>query len=130
MPCESIGPLLQVTTRLMPCTATSSCASSTPFTTNTASQPIVVFDGAGRFVGAVLRPAKRPSGVEIRAHLRGLVRAIRCNWPNTSILMLAGGHYSSPQLIDWCRASDVDFIFGRAPPRPCAAHGGTWKPAR
>ncbi len=25
-------------------------------------QPIVVFDGDGRFVGAVLRPAKRPSG--------------------------------------------------------------------
>lgn len=29
-------------------------------------QPIVVFDGDGRFVGAVLRPAKRPSGAEIR----------------------------------------------------------------
>ena len=31
-------------------------------------QPIVVFDGEGRFVSAVLRPAKRPRGVEIRAH--------------------------------------------------------------
>ena len=30
-------------------------------------QPIVVFDGDGRFVTAMLRPAKRPSGVEIRA---------------------------------------------------------------
>jgi Transposase DDE domain group 1 len=29
-------------------------------------QPIVVFDGEGRFVTAVLRPAKRPSGKEIR----------------------------------------------------------------
>ena len=29
-------------------------------------QPIVVFDGEGRFVGAVLRPAKRPGGAEIR----------------------------------------------------------------
>ena len=28
-------------------------------------QPIVVFDGEGRFVTAVLRPGKRPSGVEI-----------------------------------------------------------------
>jgi hypothetical protein len=33
-------------------------------------QPIVVFDGAGRFVAAVLRPAKRPKGREIAAHLR------------------------------------------------------------
>ena len=30
-------------------------------------QPIVVFDGEGRFITAVLRPAKRPSGKEIEA---------------------------------------------------------------
>jgi Transposase DDE domain group 1 len=35
-------------------------------------QPMVVFDGEGRFVTALLRPAKRPSGVEIRAFLRRL----------------------------------------------------------
>ncbi|MGX5851945.1 transposase, partial [Mesorhizobium sp. PL10] len=52
-------------------------------------QPIVVFDGDGRFVGAVLRPARRPSGAEIRPHLRRLVRAIRSNWPNTRILIRA-----------------------------------------
>ena len=40
-------------------------------------QPIVVFDGEGRFVTAVLRPAKRPGGKEIRAFLRRLLRAIR-----------------------------------------------------
>src|SRR4030081_600416 len=28
------------------------------------SQPIVVFDGGGRFIAAVLRPAKRPKGTE------------------------------------------------------------------
>ncbi len=42
-------------------------------------QPIVVFDGDGRFVAAVLRPAKRPSGMEIRVFLRRLLRAIRAN---------------------------------------------------
>src|SRR5512143_3572562 len=36
-------------------------------------QPIVVFDADGRFVTAVLRPAKRPKGAEIRAFLRRLV---------------------------------------------------------
>src|SRR6266540_6367602 len=40
-------------------------------------QPIVVFDQDGRFVTALLRPAKRPRGVEIRAFLRRLIRAIR-----------------------------------------------------
>src|SRR6201997_3448467 len=44
-------------------------------------QPIVVFDGEGRFITAVLRPAKRPGGKEIRAFLRRLLRAIRANWP-------------------------------------------------
>ena len=45
-------------------------------------QPIVVFDGEGRFITTVLRPAKRPGGKEIRAFLRRLLRAIRANWPN------------------------------------------------
>ena len=46
-------------------------------------QPIVVFDGQGRFITAVLRPAKRPGGKEIKSFLRRLLRAIRDNWPNT-----------------------------------------------
>jgi hypothetical protein len=68
-------------------------------------QPIVVFDGEGRFVTAVLRPAKRPGGKEIRtflldkcityakAHrhpeLTEQTMAIRTNWPNTQILLRA-----------------------------------------
>src|SRR4249920_34610 len=44
-------------------------------------QPIVVFDEDGRFVTALLRPAKRPSGVEIEKLLRRVLRAIRANWP-------------------------------------------------
>jgi hypothetical protein len=78
-------------------------------------QPIVVFDGDGRFVTSVLRPAKRPKGSEIRGHLRRLVRAIRVNWPKTRILIRADSHYCSPLVIDWCRANKVDFILGIAP---------------
>ena len=55
-------------------------------------QPIVVFDADGRFVTTVLRPAKRPKGVEIRAFLRRLVRAIRGNWPQVAILVRADSH--------------------------------------
>jgi hypothetical protein len=60
-------------------------------------QPIVVFDGGGRFITAVLRPAKRPScedfaarnsrqgirGKEIKAFLRRRLQALRANWPKT-----------------------------------------------
>src|SRR3954465_8551192 len=73
-------------------------------------QPIIVFDGEGRFVTAVLRPAKRPKGTEIRALLRRLLRAIRANWPATDGQLRADSHYCGPEVLDWCRAS------GGAPP--------------
>jgi hypothetical protein len=75
-------------------------------------QPIVVFDGEGRFVTALLRPAKRPSGVEIRAILRRLLRAIRSNWPKTEILLRGDGHYACPEVLDWCEAERVDYVRG------------------
>jgi hypothetical protein len=46
-------------------------------------QPIVVFDGEGRFVTAMLRPGKRPSGQEIGAFVRRLVGAIRALSPKS-----------------------------------------------
>ena len=46
--------------------------------------PIHVYDTErGGPVAVVLRPGKTPSGVEVRAHLRRLVRHIRRRWPNT-----------------------------------------------
>lgn len=78
-------------------------------------QPIVVFDGEGRFVTALLRPGKRPSGHEIRAFLRRLVGAIRATWPRVEILLRADSHYSCPEVLDWCRANRVDWVLGLAP---------------
>ena len=75
-------------------------------------QPIVVFDGAGRFVAAVLRPARRPKGREIAAHLRRLIRAMREHWPRVEILLRGDGHYCAPEVLDLCRAQGVDFILG------------------
>src|SRR3954453_4929064 len=85
-------------------------------------QPIVVFDGEGRFVTAVLRPAKRPKGTEIRALLRRLLRAIRATWPNTAILLRADSHYCGPEVLAWCRTNGVDFIFGVAPTSTLRRH--------
>ena len=85
-------------------------------------QPIVVFDGEGRFITAVLRPAKRPGGREIRAFLRRLVRAIRANWPKTEILLRADSHYCCPEVLDWCRANGLDYILGVAPTTTLRRH--------
>jgi len=78
-------------------------------------QPIVVFDGEGRFVTALLRPGKRPGGREIRAFLRRLVGAIRALWPRVEILLRADSHYTGPEVLDWCRANRVDWVLGLAP---------------
>jgi hypothetical protein len=78
-------------------------------------QPIVVFDGEGRFVTALLRPGKRPSGVEIRGFARRLVGAIRAHWPGVEIVLRADSHYAAPEVFDWCRANRVDWVFGLAP---------------
>ncbi len=85
-------------------------------------QPIVVFDGEGRFITAVLRPAKRPKGTEIRAFLRRLMRAIHANWPKTKILLRGDSHYCCPEVIDWCRAGGHDFILGVAPTSTLRRH--------
>lgn len=67
-------------------------------------QPIVVFDDAGRFVAAVLRPARRPKGGEIAAHLRRLIHAIREHWPRVEILLRGDGRSCAPEVLDLCRA--------------------------
>src|SRR5207342_3805430 len=85
-------------------------------------QPIVVFDGDGRFVTAMLRPAKRPKGVEIQKLLRRVLRAIRANWPATQILIRADSHYCCPEVIDFCRANGLDFILGAAPTTTLRRH--------
>jgi len=89
-------------------------------------QPIVVFDAEGRFVAAMLRPAKRPSGKEIRPFLRRLLRAIRAHWPTTEIVLRADSHYCCPEVLDWCRANRIDYILGVAPTGDIATpRGGT-----
>jgi hypothetical protein len=77
-------------------------------------QPIVVFDGEGRPVAAMLRPARRPTGAEARAFLRRLVRGIRGHWPQVEILIRADSHYCAPEVLDFCRAERLDFVLGVA----------------
>jgi hypothetical protein len=75
--------------------------------------PIHVYDTAtSRPVAVLLRPGKTPSGIEIRAHLRRLVRRIRRHWPQTEITIRGDGHYGRPEVMEWCDENGVGFIFG------------------
>jgi len=78
-------------------------------------QPIVVFDGDGRMIAAVLRPASRPTGRQIVAWLRRLMATIRANWPRVEILLRADSHYCTPEVLRFCRAERLDYVLGVAP---------------
>ena len=84
--------------------------------------PIHVYDTAtGRPVAMILRPGKTPSGTEVRGHLRRLVRRIRRCWPTTRITIRGDGHYSRPEVMDWCEANGVDYVFGLTGTKALAA---------
>ena len=68
--------------------------------------------GSGRPVAFVLRPARTPSGREIRGHVRRLIRRIRRHWPDTRITLRGDGHYARPEVMAWCEARGIDCIFG------------------
>src|SRR4051794_7118813 len=60
----------------------------------------------------LLRPGKTPSGAEVRGHLRRLVRQIRRHWPSTHITLRGDGHYGRPEVMAFCEAESIDYVFG------------------
>lgn len=81
--------------------------------------PIHVYDTEkSRPVAVILRPGKTPSGVEVRAHLRRLVRHMRKSWPQTRILFRGDGHYARPEAMSWCEQNGVDYVFGLPGTKP------------
>ena len=75
--------------------------------------PIHVYDTAtARPVAVLLRPGKTPTGEEIRSHLRRLVRRIRTHWPDTRLTIRGDSHYGRHEVMAWCEANGLDYIFG------------------
>ena len=93
-------------------------------------QPIVVFDGEGRFITAVLRPAKRPGGKEIKAFLRRLLRAIRANWPRVEISCAATATIALPRFSTSVAPTGSTISSASRRPRRCAGISRAWKPRR
>src|ERR1700743_481426 len=75
--------------------------------------PIHVYDAANaRPVAVLLRPGKTPSGTEIRGHLRRMIRRIRRHWPHTRITIRGDSHYGRHEVMAWCEANGLHYIFG------------------
>jgi hypothetical protein len=76
--------------------------------------PLFIFEGlSGKFVTAVLRPGKRPTGAENAIIMKRVMKLIRSEWPDTQIVLRGDGHFSNPELMELV-ANDpkADFIFG------------------
>lgn len=75
--------------------------------------PIHVYDTVtGRPVAMLLRTGKTPSGAEMAGHIRRLLRRIRRHWPDTAITLRGDGHYGRPEIMAWCEANGIDYVFG------------------
>ncbi len=75
--------------------------------------PIHVDDTAtSRPVAMLLRPGKTPSGPEVRGHVLRLVHHTRTHWPKTRLTIRSNGHYGRLELMAWCEANVVHYIFG------------------
>ncbi len=81
---------------------------------NYCSLPLFLFEGlSGKFITAVLRPGKRPKGVENAMILKRVLKALRAAWPQTRIVLRGDGHFSNPELMALAMDDpSTDFIFG------------------
>jgi len=78
--------------------------------------PLFVFEGiTGRFITAVLRNGKTPTGAENAMIMKRVMRQLRRHWPDTRFILRGDGHFSSPELMQLCQDdAHSDFIFGVA----------------
>ncbi len=78
--------------------------------------PIHIYEvGTGYPVGMLLRSGAPPSGREIRAILRFVVRAIRRRWPDVRITWRGDARYATPEVMAFLERNRCDYIFGLTP---------------
>ena len=75
--------------------------------------PIHIYEGhSGRLISTILRPGKRPGGKEIVSILKRIIGHIRKRWPHVAILLRGDGHYSCPEVFDYCAENNLKYVFG------------------
>jgi hypothetical protein len=75
--------------------------------------PLYVFCGRHLLV-AKLRRADLDAAAGALEEVARLVARIRARWPRTRILLRADSGFARDDLMAWCEANDVDFLFGLA----------------
>lgn len=75
--------------------------------------PLHVYEGrSGKLITTILRPGKRPSGREIVAILKRLVKQIREQWPEVGIIFRGDSYYSTPEVFEFCDSHNIEYVLG------------------
>lgn len=76
--------------------------------------PLHIYEGySGKLICAVLRPGKRPTGEEIAAILKRVLKRVRQRWPKVSIVVRGDSHFSGPEIFDLCHSMRrTHFVLG------------------
>ena len=76
--------------------------------------PLHIYEGrSGKLITTILRPGKRPKVKEIVSILRRLVAHLRGRWPKVKIFLRGDGHFSTPEVHDWCEENEVFYVLGQ-----------------
>jgi Transposase DDE domain group 1 len=75
--------------------------------------PLYIFCGRD-LLAAKLRPANIDGAAGACAEVERIVAQIRLRWPDVRIILRADGGFAREDLMVWCEANRVDYLFGLA----------------
>jgi hypothetical protein len=75
--------------------------------------PLYIFAGR-HLLAAKLRPANIDGAAGAKEEVERIVEQIRERWPRTNIVLRADSGFTRNELMNWCEANDVDYLFGLA----------------
>ena len=75
--------------------------------------PLYIFCGE-QLLCARLRRADQDAAAGTREELARIIESIRLRWPETRILVRGDSGFCREDLMGWCEAQDVDYVFGLA----------------
>ena len=75
--------------------------------------PLYIFCGK-QLLAAKLRRADIDGAAGAKEEIERIVARIRARWPRTRILLRADSGFAREELMAWCEANDVDYLFGLA----------------
>jgi hypothetical protein len=73
--------------------------------------PLYIFSG-DQLLCARLRPANRDAAAGSVEEVRRIVAQLRARWPEVKIVLRADSGFCREQLMGWCEANRVDYVFG------------------